>query len=72
MDGVRSIRMYGMTVQMIDVQECVHPGDDPEIGSKPVVGKNKTLVVVGNCADGIIKIICIKLNRMLKAKVIYV
>lgn len=44
MDGVCSIRIYGITVQMIDVQECLSPEDDPEIGSKHVVGKDKNSV----------------------------
>jgi hypothetical protein len=30
--------------QMIDVQVCIPPEDDQEIGSKHVVGKNKNIV----------------------------
>jgi hypothetical protein len=46
----------------------VPPEENPEIGSKHVVGNNKTLLIVDNCGDGIMRIICIKHNRKLKSK----
>jgi hypothetical protein len=33
--------VYGVTVQMTDVEACILPEDGPEIESKYVVGKNK-------------------------------
>jgi hypothetical protein len=33
------------------------PEDDPEIGSKHVVAKNKTQLILGSCIHGIIRII---------------
>jgi hypothetical protein len=35
------LRMYGVTIQMIDADVCIPPEDHPEIGSKHVLGKNK-------------------------------
>jgi hypothetical protein len=34
-------RVHGVTIQMTDVQVCIPPEDDPEIGSKHVVIKNR-------------------------------
>jgi hypothetical protein len=39
-----SVRMYGVTFQMIDTEVCIPPEDDPEIGSKRVVGKHKNTI----------------------------
>jgi hypothetical protein len=36
--------MNGVTVQIIDVYVRISPEDDPEIGPKHVVGKNKYTV----------------------------
>jgi hypothetical protein len=38
----------------------VPPENNPEIGSKHVVGNNKTLLISDSCADDIIRIICTK------------
>lgn len=46
----------------------VPPEDNPKTGSKPVVGNKETLLIVGRCGDGILKIVHIKHNRKLKSK----
>jgi hypothetical protein len=37
--------MYGMMIQMIDVYVCIAPEDDPQMGSKHILGKNKVLLI---------------------------
>jgi hypothetical protein len=37
-----------MTIQMTDGQVCIPPEDDLEIGSKHVVSKYKTLLILFN------------------------
>jgi hypothetical protein len=55
--GIRVVlEMYGVTIQKIDVEVCIPPEDDPEIGPKHVVGKNKTLIL-HSCGDGVIVMI---------------
>jgi hypothetical protein len=39
--------MYGVPNQMIDVEVCIPPEDDPEIGSKYVLVKNKNTINTG-------------------------
>jgi hypothetical protein len=45
----RSIRMYGVMIQMINVYLCIAPENDTEIGSGHVVGKNRVLLILDSC-----------------------
>jgi hypothetical protein len=42
---------------MIDVQKCIPPEDDPGIGLKHLLGKNKNTINTKYCVYGIIRMI---------------
>jgi hypothetical protein len=46
---VYSVRMYGVTFQMIDTEVCILPEDVPEIRSKRVVGRHETQLILDCC-----------------------